>query len=189
MNNIGRIKNDLRGYLSEYRFFHCLRVAYVARRLADVYHYDMDKAYVAGLIHDIAKEFSNEENMDVIMKYHLSKSLLDDDYSKLLHSDIGACLAKNVYGLDDDVCHAVMCHTIGDIPMNLLDKILFVADKIEPGKDYMGIEEERELAYKDINEATILCIENHHKKLVKTKKKIYPKSLDVLNYLKKERSE
>ena len=187
MGNVERIKEDLRGYLSEYRFFHCLRVAYVARKLADVYHYDMDKAYVAGLIHDIAKEFSDEENLNVIKKYHLSQSLLNEDYRKLLHSDIGACLAKNVYGLDEDICHAVKCHTIGDIPMNLLDKILFVADKIEPGKDYMGIEEERKLAYQDIHGATVLCIENHHKKLVRTKKQIYPKSLEVLDYLKREK--
>ena len=69
----------------------------------------------------------------------------------------------------------------------ILDKIIFVADKIEPGKEYDGIEEERRLAYLDINEALILCIENNHKKLMRKNKNIYPKSLEVLGYMKRNR--
>ena len=187
MKNVEEIKRELKFIMSEYRYLHSLRVADVAKRLAKVYSYDKDRAYITGLVHDIAKEYSEEENREAIKKYNLSMDLLNIDYHKILHSDIGACIIKDKYGLDEEICHAVRCHTIGDIPMNLLDKILFVADKIEPGKNYEGIEEEREMAYKDIHEATIMCISNNHKKLVKNNKKIYPKSIDVLNYLKSNR--
>ena len=183
--DIERIKRDLRERLSDYRYLHCLRVADVARELAIIYHYDVDRAYITGLVHDIAKEFTYKENLEVIMKNHLSMDLLSKEYAKMLHSEIGAYLIKDLYGFDDDICHAVSCHTYGSIPMNLLDKIVFVADKIEPLKKYIGIEEEREVAYHNIDKATILCIENYHKKLIREKKKIYPKSLEVLEYLKK----
>ncbi len=184
MSKVDSIKRDLEEMLSEYRYLHCLRVAKEAKRLARLYSCDEEKAYLAGLVHDIAKEFTLEQNREAIYKYSLPIELLNDDYFKMLHSDIGACIAYDKYHLDRDVCHAIKSHTIGDIPMNTLDKIVFVADKIEPFKLYDGIDEEREVANKDIHEATILCIQNYHKKLIKQHKNIYPKSIEVLNYLK-----
>ena len=148
---------------------------------------DVNKAYLAGLVHDIAKEFSDEENRRLVLKYGLPLTILEDDYHRILHSDIGALYVKEVFHFDDEICHAIKSHTIGDIPMNLLDKIIYVADKIEPGKKYDGIDEERKLAYQDIHEATILCMENNHLTLKKEKKKILAKSKEVLTYLKNEK--
>lgn len=184
MSKVEDIKRDLEKMLSEYRYLHCLRVADVAKRLACLYSYDLDKAYIAGLVHDIAKEFTIDENVEYVKKYSLPNYLLDKEYAKMIHADIGACIARDWYSLDDEICHAIKSHSIGDIPMNLLDKIIFVADKIEPMKRYDGISEERSLASRDIHGATILCILNNHKKLIKEHKKIYPKSLEVLEYLK-----
>ena len=187
MNSVDVIKRDLKKILSEYRYLHCLRVADLSRELAHIYHVDVYKAYLAGLVHDIAKEFSVDDNKNIIYKYNLPIELLNRDYSKILHSDIGACIARYKYELSEDICHAVLSHTIGDIPMNTLDKIVFVADKIEPFKNYEGIDEEREMAYHDIHEATIMCISNNHKKLMKQHKRIYPKSMEVLKYLKENK--
>ncbi len=187
MSDIEKIKSDLRCLLSEYRYLHSLRVAEVAKGLAARYSFDIDKAYATGLIHDIAKEFTYEENLDIIKRYHLPMSLLHNNYHKILHSDIGAIVVRERYGLDEEISHAIFCHTTGDIPMGLLDRILFVADKIEPGKQYNGIEEERRLAYTNLNDALILCIENNQKKLIKEKKNICPRSIRVLKYLKEER--
>ena len=184
MSDVEKIKRDLRSLLSEYRYLHSLRVAEVAKGLAACYSYDIEKAYATGLVHDIAKEFSDEENRDIVSKYHLPIELLDKNYRKMLHADIGAVIAKNVYGFDDEACHAILSHAIGNIPMNLLDKIIFVADKIEPCKVYEGIELERKMASHDLNQAMIMCIENNHKKLVREKKYIHPRSIEVLNYLK-----
>ena len=188
MSNVEKIKSDLKEMLSEYRYLHSLRVADVALELASIYAYDQDKAYLTGLVHDIAKEFTYEENLDIIKRYHLPMSLLHNNYHKILHSDIGAIVVRERYGLDEEISHAIFCHTTGDIPMNLLDRILFVADKIEPGKKYNGIEEERRLAYTNLNEALILCIENNQKKLIREKKNICPRSIRVLKYLKEERN-
>ena len=186
MSDVEKIKGDLRDLLSEYRYLHSLRVAEVAKGLACLYCYDMHKAYMTGLVHDVAKEFSFEENKRVIEKEHLDRSLLDVSYRKMLHADIGAVIAREKYGFDEEMCHAIASHVVGNIPMNLLDKIVFVADKIEPGKVYDGIELERRMASVDIDKAMIMCIENNHKKLVREKKPIYPKSQLVLEYLRKE---
>lgn len=186
MSDIEKIKSDLRCLLSEYRYLHSLRVAEVAKGLAARYSFDIDKAYATGLIHDIAKEFSDEKNRDIIYKYHLPLEYLDKNYRKILHAYIGAVVAREKYGFDEEACHAVASHAIGSIPMELLDKIIFVADKIEPYKTYEGIELERRMASHDLNQAVIMCIENNHKKLIREKKYIHPKSIEVLNYLKKE---
>ncbi len=184
MSDVEKIKSDLRCLLSEYRYLHSLSVAEVARGLAARYSYDIDKAYVTGLVHDVAKEFSDEENRDIVSKYHLPMELLDKNYRKMLHADIGAVVARERYGFDEEACHAIACHAIGGIPMGLLDKIVFVADKIEPNKHYDGIVEERRMASIDITKAAIMCIENNQKKLIREKKLVYPKSFEVLEYLK-----
>ena len=184
MNDVEKIKDDLKIMLSEYRYLHSLRVADLARGLACVHDYDEKRAYLVGLVHDIAKDFSDNDNRRYVKYYHLSNHLLDDDYRKIIHADIGACIARDKYSFDEELCHAIACHTIGDIPMNLIDKILFVADKIEPLKNYVGIEEERSMASFDITKATIMCIENNHKKLIRENRKISPRSIEVLEYLK-----
>lgn len=178
------IKEDLKNMLSDYRYEHSIRVADLASKLADIYHVDKDKAYISGLLHDIAKEFSDEENGYIIDKYNLNNRLDFINNKKLLHGLVGAYYAKEKYEIDDDVMNAIMYHTIGNINMNLLDKIVFVADKIEFGKNYDGIEEERELAFVDINKAMILCIENNIKKLEKEKKVVNGNVRKLLLYLK-----
>lgn len=184
MVSIEVIKKDLEKSLSEYRFGHSLRVAEVSRELANIYHYDPERAYLVGLLHDVAKEFTEEENLDILKRHHVFLSSEDLCNSKVVHADVGALVAKERYGLDEELCHAIFSHTLGDIPMNLLDKILFVADKIEPGKNYDGILKEREMAFVDLDQALIFCIENNHKKLIRQNKNVHERSIEVLNYLK-----
>ena len=185
MISLEEIKGNLKKNLSDYRFNHCLRVADVASDLAKCYGYDEDKAYLAGLVHDIAKEYSDEENLKILENAGFCVDDIDVFNGRFAHSVVGAFVLKQRYGMDDDICHAVSCHTYGAIPMNLLDKILFVADKIEPGKDYDGIAEERRLAFFDLDLALILCIENNHKKMKRQGKEISSKSIEVLEYLKR----
>ena len=90
--------------------------------------------------------------------------------------------------MEDEICNAVMVHTVASIDMTLLDKILFVSDKIEPGKDYPGIEEERQIAKIDIDKAMLLCLENNYKKLTTKGKRMHSNSLKVLNHLIKKKN-
>lgn len=182
---IEEIRRDLKGLLSDYRYEHSLRVGEVAKELAPLYQVDEEKAYLAGILHDIAKEFTKEQNIEIMKR---NQQVIDlEESPRINHAIVGAVYAREKYHLDDEITHAIFSHTVGDIPMSALDKIVFVADKIEPFKNYPGIKEERELAKKDLDKAMILCIENNHKKLESEKKKIAPKSIKVLNYLKKNR--
>lgn len=179
---IERIKKDLKESLSDYRYEHSLRVGEVSKELAHIYHIDEEKAYLAGLIHDIAKEFTEEENINIMER---NGEYLDIRLTpRINHAIVGAVYAKEKYYLDEEIIHAISSHTIGDIPMSTLDKIVFVADKIEPGKNYPKIEKERQLAKENLDKAIILCIENNHQKLRKENKKISSKSIEVLNDLK-----
>lgn len=185
MFQVEKIKSDLKKRLSEYRYCHSLRVAEVARKLAQIYHVDEEKAYIAGLVHDIAKEFSEEENRQWISKFQIEGDLLTTEFKQVIHAEIGAIVAKELYGVDEEIVLAIRYHAIGNIKMKLLDKIVFVADKIEEGKDYPGIEEERILAYQNIDEALILCLKNQKKKRELEGKNIHPDSLQLLDYLEK----
>lgn len=178
------IKKDLRNKLSDYRYEHSLRVADECVKLAEVYNIDKDKAYLTGLVHDIAKEFSYEENL-----YYINKYGIDDDYKqfkRIIHAYVGSYYLKEKYNMDDEIIKAVRIHNIADMGMSLLDKILFVADKIEFGKDYNGIDEQRMLAYKDIDRALMLCLENNYKKLMSQGKQMHPTAIKVLKKLKKQ---
>ena len=183
MESIEKIKKDLKENLSEYRYEHSLRVAEEASKLAKIYQVDGNVAYLVGLVHDIAKEFTEQENKKVLEESGIDIKNIDLSNNRIAHADIGAIVAHERYGFTEEMCHAIKCHTIGDEKMNMLDKIIFIADKIEPGKDYPGIQEERYLAYKDIDQALILCIENNHKKLIANGKKINPRSVEILKSL------
>lgn len=185
MYEVEKIKEDLRCMLSKRRYNHSLNVASVAKELASIYNVDEEKAYVAGLTHDIAKEFSDEENKYYLNSYHLDEYLLSDEYKKILHAYIGAKYVKDKYNLDDDICDAINVHTIASPDMDMLAKILFVADKIEPNKDYIGIEDERRLAYINIDESLKLCLENNIKSLAFKGKQPHKNTIDTLNLLKK----
>lgn len=184
MNNIEIIKRDLKTMLSETRYQHSLNVAEESQKLAKVYLYDENKAYLAGLVHDIAKEFSSKENEQIIQKYKLPESLLNEANYKVRHADIGAIIAKEKYNLNAEICLAIKSHTIGNIPMTILEKIVFLADKIEPARNYPEIEKIRTLAYIDLDAAIIMYLENNLKNLTIKKKKINTRTIEVLNYFK-----
>ena len=186
MYDVVKLKEDLKEILSEERYSHSLRVAEISKELARIYQVDIEKAYLAGLVHDIAKEFSSEQNIYYLNKYKLPKKLLQEEYRNILHGIIGASYLKEKYNLDDEICNAVKIHTISSPNMTMLDKVLFVADKIEPNKKFNGIEQERELAYQNIDDCLILCLENTIVHLIKKGKKFDKTIIETLESLKKE---
>ena len=184
MELLEKIKLDLKKSLSEYRYGHSLRVAEEARKLATIYGVDRGGARLVEHVHDVAKEFDENENMLWISQGGLSNDLLKEEFKKIRHAEIGAVVAKNKYHLADDICQAIRYHTVGNVEMTLLDKIVFVADKIESGKDYPGIEEERVVAYQDIDASLILCLENQKFHVERQGKKFHVEALRLLEFLK-----
>lgn len=131
----------LRGRLSEYRFIHSLAVADEAKRLAQIYGEDADRAYLAGLLHDIMKDAPQSEQLEAIEKSGYKMNEVELAEPKLWHAIAGACYIEQ-QGLceDREIISAVRYHTTGKPMMTLLEKILYVADFTSAERDYDGIE-------------------------------------------------
>ena len=153
--DIETIKGELKKSLSPKRYNHSILVAEEAKSLAKHYHINEEKAYITGLIHDIAKELTEEENIYWIEKGKLSKNLENKENINIKHADIGAVIAKEKYNLDDDICNAIKYHTIGNKNMDLLAKIIYIADKIGREKIPEALIPVKELAYQDIDKALL----------------------------------
>ena len=185
---IKNIKEELKKHLSPYRYDHSLRVAETAKSLAKHYHIDEPKAYITGLLHDIAKELSEEENQYWIEKYHLNKNLNEEKNRKIKHADIGAVIAKEKYHLDENCCNAIKYHTIGNKDMDTLAKIIYIADKIGREKIPEELKPVEQLAYKNIDEALLYCIEQQEKKLKEKGIKMHKDTQELLEKLKRKKN-
>ena len=127
-----------------------------------------------------------EENEQIIKEHNLDENLLDPKNKKFIHGIVGAILVREKYHFNKDMVNAIYYHTTGRPNMSDLEKIVYLADKIEPGKNYQGIEEERHLAYQDLDKAVILCLETKIKKLTSEGKPIHQDTIKTLNYFKEK---
>lgn len=167
--------------MSDYRFQHCIRVSQTSRKIAHHYNYDEDKAAVAGFVHDYAKEEPREAFIKAIKTQGFDLDLLNWNPA-IWHGIVGTYFIKHDLKIDDpEILQAVNRHTTGDVEMTLLDKIVFMADYIEPGRDFDGVEEARKITFENIDEAvgyqlTSVIILNASKR-----NRIYPRSLAAYN--------
>ncbi len=131
--NLVRLEKKLRKELDEERYQHTLGVMYTSAALAMRYGADLTKAQVAGLLHDCAKCIPNDKKLKLCEKYQLPISSVEERAPFLLHAKLGACLARVLYEVnDEEILGAIEWHTTGKPAMSLLEKIVFLADYIEP---------------------------------------------------------
>ena len=151
------IKKKLKKELDKERYQHTLGVMYTASCLAMAYGTDTEQAMFAGLLHDCAKCIPNSDKVKLCEKNHLYMSDVEKENPFLLHAKLGAFLAKSKYGVEDaDILHAISVHTTGEADMNLLDKIIFLSDYIEPHRDKApNLTEIRHLAFHNIDMAVL----------------------------------
>lgn len=172
--NIEQIKADLRQRLSARRFLHTEGVAASAKKLAEVYGVDPDRAELAGWIHDCAKELPLAEMQALISEKQIP---IDDAVMRsrsLLHGLAGSIYAEKYYGISDaEIQSAVFYHTTGRPDMSLMEKIIFLADYIEPSRDFPGVELIRELAFTDLTAALIEAYDSTIRHLIDQKAYIY----------------
>lgn len=137
------------------RFTHTLGVEYTAAALAMRYGADLEKAQLAGLLHDCAKCMSNDKLLSACEKHDIPITDVERRNPYLLHAKVGSYLAKKEYKIDDqEILNAILYHTTGHPGMTLLEKIIFTADYIEPGrKQAPNLTEIRQLAFTDLDEA------------------------------------
>ena len=181
--NLEKIEKEIKEKLSPYRYEHSIEVANTAKKLAKHYHIDEDKAYLAGLLHDIAKELSEEENNYYINTYHLPKTLKDEKNKNIRHADIGAVIAKEKYQVTEDIYNAIKYHTIGNKNMDLLAKIIFIADKIGRKNIPTELIPVKELAYQDIDKAMLYLLTTQKNYLQKKGIKMHNDSQELLKKL------
>ena len=183
--DIETIKGELKKSLSPKRYNHSILVAEEAKSLAKHYHINEEKAYITGLIHDIAKELTEEENIYWIEKGKLSKDLENKENINIKHADIGAVIAKEKYNLDDDICNAIKYHTIGNKSMDLLAKIIYIADKIGREKIPEALKPVKEIAYQNIDNALLYCLEKQKIRLKEKGIKMHDDTEELLKELQK----
>ena len=151
------IRDDLKKRLDEKRFYHTLGVEHTAACLAMYHGVDVERADLAGLLHDCGKYGSAEKQIGKCEKYGIKLETIEIQTPSLVHAKLGAYYAQKRYGVtDDEILSAILYHTTGKPEMTLLEKIIYLADYIEPTRDFDGVEELRKLAYQDINKCMAL---------------------------------
>lgn len=161
-HKITKIRRKLIAELDKERYEHTLGVMYTAASLAMCYDEDVEKALLAGLLHDCAKCIPGDTKIKLCNKYHLNVSDVEKENPSLLHAKLGAFLAAKKYHVKDkDVINAIASHTTGCPNMTLLDKIIYIADYIEPGrKELPNMTEVRKLAFADIDACLYRILED-----------------------------
>lgn len=172
---------EVRARMSKQRFKHVLRVEQSALELAEKYDVDREKSSIAALLHDVAKEEPDSEMRDLVISENLDLDLLQYG-SQIWHAPVGAVQARRDFEIvDEEILNAIKYHTIGTPDMTDVEKVIFVADYIEPGRDFEGVKKARKLAEKSLERVIQYKIRDTIVDLVARKKKIYPKAIDSYN--------
>ena len=189
MKKVSRVEliKTLEQELSYKRFIHTLSVAGTASSLAMCYGADLEKAETAGLLHDCAKCMDVRKMQKVCEKAGLTVSSFEADSGSLLHSKAGSVLAAEKYGITDpDMINAIRYHTTGRPGMSLLEKIIFVADYIEPGRfTAKNLPLIRKMAFADIDEALLKILYDTLVYLNSTGNPVDPMTQKTYDYYKR----
>ncbi|MDY4669823.1 MAG: bis(5'-nucleosyl)-tetraphosphatase (symmetrical) YqeK [Oliverpabstia sp.] len=151
--DLQKITKKLKKYLDEDRLWHTLGVMHTAAAMAMVYHEDMEKAQLAGLLHDCAKCIPSKKKIKLCNENHIPVSSFEKEHPFLLHGKVGAWIAEEKYGVKDrEILEAITWHTTGKPEMSVLEKIIYIADYIEPARDKAPrLKEIRTLAFQDLD--------------------------------------
>ena len=157
-----KLRKKVKDVMTKSRYEHTLGVEFTAASLAMRYEVDIEKAELAGLLHDCAKCIDSEDTLDECKKYNIELTDVEKRNPFLIHSKLGAVHAKKLYGVDDeDIISAIRFHTTGKPDMTMLEKIIFIADYIEPGRDKApNLKEIRKMSFVDIDEAMYMILKD-----------------------------
>jgi predicted HD superfamily hydrolase involved in NAD metabolism len=174
---------QVRAQMNQKRYDHTLGVADSARKLAERYGADPDKAELAGILHDYCKCWPVEKMREILVRHDMPRELIDGD-KELWHAFVGAVVIQTELGVTDpEILQAVRYHTTGREGMSLLEKVVCVADYIEPNRSFPGVDEIRRLAEKNLDEALAAALGGTIIHLVERKRQVYPLTLLAYNDL------
>lgn len=165
------------------RWEHTLRVVDTAAILADRYDADKEKVDTAAILHDFCKFWTAEELIFAIKQYKLPQDLLLYN-QELWHGPVASKVVTKEFGIQDrDITNAIFYHTTGRLNMSLVEKIVFLADYIEPGRKFPGVDAARQLALKSLDKAIVLSLKQTIQFLISCGQKVYPLTYDTLHSL------
>lgn len=182
-----KIRKDLSEKLKKERFEHTIGVMYTAASLAMCYGEDVQKALTAGLLHDCAKYCSAKDQIKLCKKHGITLTDSELKMPALIHAKLGAYLATHEYGITDpDILNAITYHTTGRPDMTLLEKIIYIADYIEPNRKIIpGLEDIRGIVFQDIDQAVYLSARSTVRYLKDGGKAVDPMTESTCEYYRK----
>ena len=177
------LKEEIKEKLTEKRYAHSIGVMEMCEKLGIQYGGDVKRAKLVGLVHDMAKEMTDEEMLDYVKKGKIKITEREKVMTQILQEKIAGDMAKKKYDFDDEMCTAIACHSTGKENMTLLQKILFVADKTDETRSYESAKELRKLAFESLDKAIIKNIDDTLKINIDKGKVIIEESIKTRNHL------
>lgn len=166
------------------RYKHSLGVSKTAAELAIRFNADKYKAKMAGLLHDCARKIPSKSLLQTARTFAIVVNSVEECQPILLHAQIGAFLAREEFGVEDpDILRAIELHTTGGPNMSLLDKIVYLADFIEPNRDFPGVTRLRSLAFQDLDEALLAAFDHSISFILEKEQLIHPATIESRNAL------
>lgn len=170
------------------RYQHSMRVYETALALGKRHHAEEAKVALAALLHDCGREIPVKESVEKARAFGLPVDFIEAGQPVLLHAKIGACLATQKYGVTDpEVLEAIRCHTTGAETLSLTARIVFLADMLEPGRRFPGVEELRRLAREDLEQAMFTAYRDTICYLLEAGALIHPAAIAGYNRLALQR--
>lgn len=171
-------------YLKHKRIPHVLGTEQEAIRLALRYGVDVEKARVAALLHDCTKKLDMPQQLALCRKYGIELDELEQQALKLLHAKTGAAIARDVFGVDDEIYSAIWYHTTGHADMTKLEKIIYLADYIEPSRDFPGVDALRSACYEDLDKGLLLGLEMTIEEMTAMGNPVHRATVEARDWLK-----
>ncbi len=182
--NINEMKIKLEDSLSTRRYMHCLNVMNVSMDLAKKYGEDREKAAIAGLLHDCAREINKEKAYNLCKEYDIEIDNIMMVQVPLLHGPIGSNIARDEYNVsDNDILNSIYYHTTGRENMSKLEKIVYIADFIEPSRAFSKVNQARKMAYKDIDKCIKFVFDRTIKNIISKNGLIHPLTFKARNHI------
>ena len=187
--SISEIKSILSKGLKEERFYHSLAVSAVAASLAMRYGADVKKAELAGLIHDCAKAYPVDQFIRMADEFGIEIETVERENPQLIHAKLGAYYAKKDFGVEDtEILNSIIYHTTGRPGMTILEKIIYIADYIEPGRyKAKRLDEVRKAAFEDLDKCLDMILSDTVEHLYEKKYVINPVTLESYKFYSKEK--
>lgn len=170
-------------FLKPKRMPHVLGTEHEAAVLARRYGADVTSARIAALLHDCTKKLSMEEQLALCEQYGIALDELERKNLKLLHAKTGAAIARDLFGVSDEIYWAIYWHTTGKADMTKLEKVIYLADYIEPSRDFPGVEKLRRAVHADLEHGLLMALEDSIEEMRQRGNPVHPNTVEARDYL------